>query len=150
MLYLARKRELPRKFAHFVLFCPIIKKAFSLISCVFRIFFRTLAVNFLSDLKKTFHDDFMFLIEWRHFYTELRKFPDDVMTWIRYTIFIGWIFCIFRMPYEKTDRTNRQNAFLGQKQQKSNNCLKSTLFNAKIPWRRHFVICRQVNFKCQA
>ena len=48
-----------------------------------------------------FHDDFMFLFEWRHFHTEIGKFPDDFMTWTRYLIFIGWIFSIFQVPYEK-------------------------------------------------
>ena len=48
-----------------------------------------------------FHDDFIFLIEWCHFLTDIRTFLDDFMTWTRYAIFIGWIFCIFQVPYEK-------------------------------------------------
>ena len=36
-----------------------------------------------------FHDDFMFLIEWRHFYTKICTFPDEFMTRKRYAIFIG-------------------------------------------------------------
>ena len=51
-LYVAWKRGLPRKFARFVLFRPI-KKRFFLISFGFFysfLFFRTVAVNFISDL----------------------------------------------------------------------------------------------------
>ena len=56
-----------------------------------------------------FHDDFMFLIEWCHFHTEICKFPENFMSWTRYAIFIGWLFCIFRVPYEKMDSTNRRS-----------------------------------------
>ena len=31
------------------------------------------------------------------------QFPDDFLTWARCAIFMGWIFCIFWVPYEKTD-----------------------------------------------
>ena len=55
-----------------------------------------------------FHDNFMFLIKWHHFYTKIGKFPTDFMTWTRYAIFIWWISCIFRVPYEKTDSTNQK------------------------------------------
>ena len=50
-------------------------------------------------------DGVMFLNERCHFYTETGKFPDDFMSW-RYAIFMGWIFCIFQIPYEKTNSTN--------------------------------------------
>ena len=45
------KRGLPRKFARFVLFRLIEKRSFNLL-CVLDLFFRTLAVNSVSDLKK--------------------------------------------------------------------------------------------------
>ena len=48
MLYVARKRELPRKFARFVLFRPIKKRSFNLL-CVLVLFFRTLVVSSVSD-----------------------------------------------------------------------------------------------------
>ena len=58
--------------------------------------------NFPDNFKiGNLDDNFMFLIEWHHFYTETRKFPDNFMTWMRYAIFIWWMFCIFHVPYEK-------------------------------------------------
>ena len=48
MLYVAWKRRLPRKFARFLLFRPIKKRSYNLL-CVFGSFFRTLAVNSVSD-----------------------------------------------------------------------------------------------------
>ena len=39
---------------------------------------------------------------------ERGKFPDNSMSWTRYTSFIGWIFCIFWVSYEK--QTTPMNA----------------------------------------
>ena len=50
----------------------------------------------------------MFFIKWCHFHTERGKFPDAFMTWMKYAIFIRWIFCIFQVPNEKTDSTNQR------------------------------------------
>ena len=47
-----------------------------------------------------FSDNLIFSIKWQVFYNFF------FYTWTRYTIFIGWIFCIFWVPYEKTDSTN--------------------------------------------
>ena len=52
MLYVAWKRGLPWKFACFVLFRPIKKRSFHLM-CVLDLFFRTLAVNSISDFFPT-------------------------------------------------------------------------------------------------
>ena len=50
-----------------------------------------------------------------------------LMQLMRYAIFIGWMFCIFRVPCEKMGSLNPRNMlFFGQKQQKSENCQKST------------------------
>ena len=57
--------------------------------------------NFDTSILATFMIIGMFLIEWHHSYTEIGKLPDDFMTWTRYTILIGWIFCIFLVYYEK-------------------------------------------------
>ena len=55
------------------------------------------------------HDNFMFFIEWRYFYTKIGQFSGDFMTWTRYAIFIGWMFSIFREPYENMDSTNQHS-----------------------------------------
>ena len=47
-LYVAWKRGLPQKYAHFVLFRLIKKRSFNLL-CISDLFFRTLAVNSVSD-----------------------------------------------------------------------------------------------------
>ena len=33
-------------------------------------------------------------------YSEIGKFPDDFISWTRYTVFGGWILCIFPVPYK--------------------------------------------------
>ena len=53
-----------------------------------------------------FHDDFMFLNKWHHFYTQIGKFPDNFMSWTRYVLCIKWIFCIFRVRCKKLDGNN--------------------------------------------
>ena len=47
-----------------------------------------------------FSDDLKFLNQWRQFYTRIEKLPDDFMPWPRHAIFIGWIFCNFRVPID--------------------------------------------------
>ena len=51
-----------------------------------------------------FHDDLCFWLSDVIFTPryEIWKFRDDFMAWTRYASFIGWIFCIFRVPYGKT------------------------------------------------
>ena len=53
-----------------------------------------------------FHDDFIFLIEWDHFFTKMHKFSDNFTAWTRYTIFVRGIFCIFQVPNKKINSTN--------------------------------------------
>ena len=91
-----------------------------------------------------FHDDFMFLIEWRHFHTEISKFPDNFMTWTRYAIFIGWIFLIFWVPYEQTDSTNCCSTLsLARSNKNLTNCPELT--SAKILQQRWYAICLPSN-----
>ena len=48
-----------------------------------------------------FLDHFIFLIGWLHFYTEIRKFPDNFITWTRDAIFIRQIFAFSRYLIKK-------------------------------------------------
>ena len=47
------------------------------------------------------------------FYTKIgRKFPDNLCLWTKIAIFIGWISCIFWVPYlQKLNRTNQCTHF---------------------------------------
>ena len=72
-----------------------------------------------------------------HFYTKICNFPDDFMTWTKYTIFIRWIFCIFQVPYEKKGCTNQYSMLsLTRNNKKSKNRKKLT--SAKILPRQQY------------
>ena len=51
------------------------------------------------------HDDFVF-DQAKSFLHKDTQVPDYFLTWTRYAVFIGWIFCIFQVSYGKKDSAN--------------------------------------------
>ena len=72
-------------------------------------------------------------------HTKIGKFPVTLCLWMRYAIFISWIFAFPGYPIKKKNKHQNQQMqhdFLSPKQEKSANHQKSTY--AKIPWWRCF------------
>ena len=66
-------------------------------------------------------------------------FLDDFMSWTRYAISVGWIFCIFRIPYEQTDSTNRHGTLSLVRNNPNPKIAKKSTYT-KIPRRRRDVV----------
>ena len=78
MLHVAWKRGLPRNFARFVLFRPIQNRFFNLLCVLNLFFFRTLAVNSVSDFFFLQQKDFS-QEAWPEWFTNVRAEGDDAL-----------------------------------------------------------------------